>query len=338
MEVVSHLKKIFLRFKPNSEVLDFELLTTGNINKTYLVKLPNEKFILQRINNNVFSNPDLLMKNLNEVMTSFASNPVDSFLPPLSSSLNSTVHIDEYGFYWRVFPFVKNYPISVNSVSLKQVGFAYGNFLKDLSNVDSTLIQPTIPNFHELDFYYKQFVAALNTNVKNRSRFCKEEIEFIKSNQHLVKQFQSLSIPKRLTHNDAKLDNILFENLSLTKWKVIDYDTVMLGYAIFDYGDLVRSTCSLMNESATSFSDVVIDKKIVTAIKEGFLLGASKILSVNEIKLLDKGVLMIVYEQAIRFLNDYLNGDVYYRIEFSDENLVRAKKHLWMLRRMITDF
>lgn len=334
MAIVAHLENIFRAFKPNDVVISFEVLTTGNINKTYLVELANEKYILQSINRNVFKHPLSVMNNLNEVMTSFLSNKVEEFISPIATTQHSIFHEDERGDFWRIFPFIKHFPVSIHTDSLQRVGFAYGNFLQALDKIDPSKIQPTIPHFHELDFYFKQFMNAAKLDVKGRVKLCVNEIEFLKSQQHLIKTFKALSIPKRLTHNDAKLDNILFQNEALSKWKVIDYDTIMKGYSIFDYGDLVRSTLSVMNKDATTVSDIVIDEALIGALKKGFIEGAEDVLSDIEIELLDIGVVLILYEQAIRFLSDYLGGDRYYRIEFADQNLVRSRRHIWLLERM----
>ncbi len=332
MAIVSHLENIFRQFLPDSKELEFELLATGNINQTYVVKSPTKKFILQSINRNVFPNPELVMSNLNEVMTAFEMHKVEEFLAPLQSTKKSNYYIDENGDYWRVFPFVNHHLVTSDATALRRVGFAYGNFIKDLTYIDSTKIKPTILHFHQLDFYFKQFINVVHLDVKNRVGLCQEEIAFLKSQDHLVATFKSLKIPKKLTHNDAKLDNILFQNKALTKWKVIDYDTIMSGYTIFDFGDLVRSTLSMKNKEANSLSDIVIDAKLLTALKSGFLLGAESVISKDEIDLLETGVVLILYEQAIRFLSDYLSGDCYYRIEYSNQNLVRARRHIWLLK------
>ncbi len=335
MVVVAHLKEIFYQFKPSVEIVDFESVPNGNINRTFIIHLANQKYILQSINSNVFPDPELVMNNLNAIMTSFIENRVEAFIPPIPTVENSIYHKDQYGVYWRVFPFINHTQITIQNKNLKQVGYAYGRFLLDLSKMDTIKIQPTIPHFHELDFYFKQFNNAVNYDVKKRVQLCAEEIQFLQSNKNLVVTFQKLTIPKRLTHNDAKLDNILFENESLSKWKVIDYDTIMMGYSIFDYGDLIRSTLSLLNSDAVSETQIVIDENLISELKNGFIEGTGNILIDGEIKLLDKGVELILYEQAIRFLSDYINGDTYYRIAFPKQNLIRARKHIWMLKKVV---
>ena len=331
MVVIAHLKKIFYQFKPDVDILNFEVLTKGNINQTYIVRTADAHYILQSVNSHVFPNPKLVMNNLNEVMTSFLENKVEEFIVPIETTDKQIYFQDEDEVYWRVFPYLENMELNLKEDSLEKVGYAYGKFIQNLSKVDASLIQPTIPNFHQLDFYFKQFKNAFESDVKGRAKLCDSEIRTIQAHQFLVKEFQNLSIPKRLTHNDAKLDNILFLDKSLTKWKVIDYDTIMMGYSIFDYGDLIRSTLSLLNYKATSASDILIDKNLIEDLKRGFVEGAKDVLTDAEIELLDKGVILILYEQAIRFLSDYLSGDTYYRIEFSDQNLKRARKHIWLL-------
>jgi Ser/Thr protein kinase RdoA (MazF antagonist) len=315
----------------------------GHINDTYLLESPHGKFILQRVNNKVFRTGILTsnLKVLYSKLSEYERNTGEKLTPAVLKNNAGEYHsIDGDGAAWRVMEFFdgcKSYAVSPSEEISQKAAFAVGRFQRFLNSLPVDIFGDTIVNFHNLPDRAASFQTTLANAPETLAAKAKEEIEIIGNLERITGEFmnavENQGVKKRVTHNDTKLDNILFTSEDTVL--MIDLDTVMPGYIMFDYGDMVRTFTSPVAEDYRQPDQTALRFSHLYALTKGYLSALKNDLSDDEISTLFTGALTIIYEQAIRFLNDFLLGDIYYKTSFKEHNLVRARNQIKLLQDLI---
>lgn len=319
---------------------DAEITPTGSghINKTYLVK-DKSKFILQRININIFKDPEAIASN-NRIAADYLAkhHPEYLFLTALRDKSGEDLVYAEDGFPWRLYPLIENTLTvdvlsSTNEAYEAAVGFA--RLAKNLNDVDIKLFKPTLDRFQDLTWRYEQFEEALANAKPEAIEQSKEQIAQAKSFHYLVDEYKNLissgSLKERVSHNDTKINNILFDKGTMKPVCVIDLDTLMPGYFIYDLGDMVRTCVSPVSEEEKDISKISFRKEMYDAIVAGYLSEMNDYMSAEEKKAIPFAGKMMTYIMALRFLADFLRGNTYYHITYKEQNLVRARNQFTFL-------
>ncbi|MBV8390694.1 MAG: aminoglycoside phosphotransferase family protein [Mucilaginibacter sp.] len=334
------LNQILEKFGINALNYQIEEFGSGLINSTW--KISGEKnYILQRINTDVFKQPEVIALNLSQLQTYLNNKYPDYlFVAPLLAVNGSSLAVNEDGIF-RMFPFVDN-STSINSVTnYKQAYEAakqFGKFTFLLKDFNAAELRDTIPSFHDLTLRYREFENACLNTTATRLEQAKWTISEINRHNDILSTYEELKnsgkLLVRVIHHDAKINNVLFDG----NWNgicLIDLDTVMAGYFISDIGDMLRTYLSPANEDETDLSKIVVDEQCFDAIYNGYLSEmGTELTSFEKEHFIYAGKFMI-YMQAIRFLADYLNGDVYYHTTYAGQNLNRANNQLTLLNQLI---
>ena len=334
------LNQILEQFGINALNYQIEEYGSGLINNTW--KISGEKdYILQRINTDVFKQPETIADNLSQLQTYLNTKyPYYLFVAPLLAVNGSSLAVNQDGVF-RLFPFIRN-STSIDSVTnYKQAYEAakqFGKFTFLLKDFDASRLHDTISSFHDLTLRYKEFEkACLNTTAAKLEQ-AKCAIGEISRHKNILSTYEELKysgkMPVRVIHHDAKINNILFDN----DWNgicLIDLDTIMPGYFISDVGDMLRTYLSPANEDEKDLSKIVLDEQCFDAIYNGYLseMGA-ELTAFEKDHFIYAGKFMI-YMQALRFLSDYLNGDIYYHTSYEGQNLNRTNNQLTLLNQLI---
>jgi len=342
------LKSICSQFKIPQNIQSIKPFGSGHINDTYKVVTPEKNYLLQRINHEIFKNVDGLTSNIVKV-TNFLRSKIEAgsgmqVLNSLEARSGKYFHKDENGNYWRIFDFIENsrsYDLVENEELAYQGGKTYGWFVKTLTDFPAKDLVDTIPGFHHAFSRIDQFSQAVKENKVGRAKDASALIEALQSRSESMKIIQqtgdSGQIPKRVTHNDTKINNVLFNDKN-EGICVIDLDTVMPGFVHFDFGDAIRTFTNSANEDEADLNKILMDINLFEGFARGFLSEARSVLTKEEIKHLAFSAKYIVYEQTIRFFGDYLNGDTYYKTQYPEHNLVRSKAQFKLLQSMEEQF
>ena len=312
---------------------------SGHIHLTYKL-IGTRSYILQRVNKDVFKAPEVIASNLRLASDYLKINfPAYAFLTAIPSVNHLEMVYDEEGFPWRLFRYREN-TITVDKVdSATEAYTAASEFAKltcYLDKIDVSGFKETIIQFHDLALRYQQFEKALPQATPERKQLGEECIRQSLGFHELVTEYngliQSGSLRLRITHNDTKINNILFDAGSRKAVCVIDLDTLMPGYFIYDLGDMVRTFVSPASEEEKDFSKIIFRREIFEALTSGYLSQMEPVMSAAEMSAIPFAGKMMTYIMALRFLTDYLNGDTYYHTTYPGQNLVRAGNQLTLLQ------
>ena len=315
---------------------------TGLINHTWLVNEGPEPFILQRINHNVFKSPADIASNIRLIAKYLAENARDYLFvtPERTLGEEDLVHVPGEG-YFRLFPFIKgSHTIDVvNSPSQAyEAAVQFGRFTRLLADFPVEQLRITLPDFHNLPLRYHQFEEAIMYGNKERIKEASSTIHALQQHREIVAISESIpgnpEFKKRVTHHDTKISNVLFDE-NEKGLCVIDLDTVMPGYFISDVGDMIRTYLSPVSEEEKDFTRIEIRDEYFKAIAQGYLSEMKDELTATEKKHFVYGGKFMIYMQALRFLSDYLNNDVYYGSRYEGQNFVRANNQLVLLQLLI---
>jgi Ser/Thr protein kinase RdoA (MazF antagonist) len=318
-----------------------EPLTSGLINNTWKVSSHDAQFILQRINDQVFKKPFEVAANIRMIDEYLKVNsPSYLFVSPVRNINGEDIYHDKAKGYFRVFPYLQG-SNTINVVSTPEQAFEaalqFGKFTRLLSGFDARKLNITIPDFHNLTLRYQQFEKALEQGNQDRIKQSASMITSLEKYHSILTAYekirQSSFVKQRVTHHDTKISNVLFNDLGKGLC-VIDLDTVMPGYFISDVGDMMRTYLSPANEEEKDFSKIEVRDNYFKAIVNGYLSSMGDELTSEEQTLILYSGLFLVYMQAIRFLADYFNNDVYYGARYQDQNFVRAGNQLVLLERL----
>lgn len=344
--MIPNLDNIVQFFKIDSTVESIAPLGEGFINDTFVVKTEGNvsDYLLQRKNKNIFKNIPGMMQNIEKVTNYLKGKIIHAGGDPLREALtlvktkeNSLYYQDEAGDYWTMCLLINEHVAytDANSPELAYAGGkGIGQFQAMLSDFDETLVD-TLPGFHNIKFRFKQWDEVLAKDPVGRRIELNNEIQWIESRRKEMEEFWKLiengTIPKRITHNDTKISNILFDN-SNNVLCVIDLDTVLSSTVLNDFGDAIRSYANTGLEDDENLDNVSMDINIFKAFAEGYLSETHSFLQEAELNYLSFSARFITYEQVLRFLMDYIDGDNYYKVKSPDHNLVRTRAQYKLLQ------
>lgn len=333
------LQSVLPAYGLKEESLVVEAFGSGLINHTWKVTAPDGAYILQKVNHHVFENPTRIAHNIKLIAGYLEQHhPEYHFVAPLlSGSGDAMVHKKGEGFY-RMFPFVPG-SHSKDVVETPEQAFEaavqFGRFTRLLSGFDVQQLQITIPHFHDLTLRYRQFLAALKEGNKERINEADALVKTILKHEDIVAEYRRIcsnpEMAQRVTHHDTKISNVLFDERG-NGICVIDLDTVMPGFFISDVGDMMRTYLSPANEEETDLAKIVVREEFYNAIVQGYLAEMKTELTETEKYYFFYSGKFMIYMQAVRFLTDYFNNDVYYGARYSRHNLVRAGNQLALLQ------
>jgi Ser/Thr protein kinase RdoA (MazF antagonist) len=316
----------------------YEPIGSGHIHQTFLVT-DAKQFILQRVNKTIFTEPEIIATNNRIAADYLAIHSADYlFLTALPDTTGNELAYDADGFPWRLYPLIEN-TITIDFVSTETEAFeaakGFAKLTKNLDGIKCELFKPTLNRFHDLVWRYNQFETELANASAEVIASVKKEIEAVKKFSYLVVEYNDLiksgALKERITHNDTKINNILFDKITQKGVCVIDLDTLMPGYFIYDLGDLVRTCVSPVSEEEKDLSKIEFRKNIYDALLTGYLSEMKGSMSIAELKAVPFAGKMMTYIMALRFLADYLRGNTYYHITYPDQNKVRARNQLYLL-------
>ena len=330
----------------------------GHINETYAVYMPDQNgndvplYVLQRININVFKNPDQVMDNifgvteyLRSIIRRDGGDLDRESLSYIKTKRGDSYFEDEKGQPWRCLHYVPNsvcYQQVEKPEQFYQSALSFGHFLKQLGDYPAESLYETIPQFHDTRKRFRDFEDAQRKDVKNRARLCRQEIDFVLSRKDdcgvLMNQLEEGKLPLRVTHNDTKLNNILFDQDTDKGLCIIDLDTIMPGLAANDFGDSIRFGASTAEEDEQDLDKVHFDISLYDIYVKGYLEMAKDVLTPEEIKSLPWGARLMTLECGMRFLADFLQGDVYFKTAYPEHNLVRARTQFRLVKEMEEQF
>ena len=347
------IDKILKKYDIKGEVVSSERYGSGNINKTYVVVIRDEmqdkKYLIQQINNKVFTEPYKLMKNIDGV-TSYLKKQMElegdtkhKVLELIKTKDNKNlcyiVNESDTREYYRIYEYIDNaisYDTSKDREVVFNTGKAFGNFQRLLKDYPIDNLEETIKDFHDTGKRYNRLMEDIEIDSAGRVEEVSKEIEFIKNRAGicnlLMTALRNGKIPYRVTHNDTKVNNVMMDKDTNDYLAVIDLDTVMPGSMLFDYGDGVRSTCAAAGEHETDLSKVYIDQELFKAYTDGYLSEMASSLNRLEVLLMVESIRIMTLELAIRFLNDYINGDTYFRVDYEKHNLDRARNQIKLVQ------
>lgn len=344
----AEINEVLNYYKDMGKALSVCEYGNGHINDTYLVKYSDRDIILQCINKSLFKEPKKLMDNISGVTLFLRDKIIKNGGDPDRETLNLVKTCDndfyvetECGNMWRAYDFVKDavcFEQVESSEEFYEAGYAFGNFQNLLSDYSVKTLHEIIPDFHNTEVRFQTFKAIVEEDALGRIGSVKEEIDFFLNREKYTGIFnralQNKEIRLKVTHNDTKLNNILFDKESKKALCVIDLDTVMPGIAAFDFGDAIRFGANTGLEDERDLSKVSLSMELFEAFTKGFLKACKKSLNKREIELLPMGALLMTYECGIRFLGDYIAGDKYFKISREGQNLDRARTQIKLIKDM----
>ena len=325
----------------NDAETSVETFGTGLINNTWKLISSGKAYILQRVNDNVFKQPQNITANI-RLMTDYLHqhHPEYRFVSPvLSTNADEMIFIKDEGFF-RLFPFVTgshSKDVVETADQAYEAAVQFGRFTRLLSGIDLERFKITIHSFHDLTLRYRQFMAALKNGNKQRISKSQELIRIIMDHDDIVQMYEQIKTDPafhlRVTHHDTKIGNVLFDKDDKGLC-VIDLDTAMPGFFISDVGDMMRTYLSPVSEEEKEVNKIEIRDDFYRAIVQGYSDEMKDELTGTEKKYFFYAGKFMIYMQAVRFLTDYINNDVYYNIAYPEHNFIRAGNQVTLLQRL----
>lgn len=340
------LKGIVEKFNVEGTIASIRPLGNGLINDTYLVVTAgeNDDYVLQRINNSIFQDVDLLLHNVEAVTSHIRKKLIEAGEDDISRKVlhfvetgeGKTYYMDGAGRYWRVSVFIpraKTFEAVTPEYSY-YAGKAFGNFEAMLVDLPETLGE-TIPDFHNMELRMRQLRDAVAQDAKGRLSEVRDIVDELESHAHEMCKAERMGregkLPKRVCHCDTKVNNMMFDEEGRVLC-VIDLDTVMPSFVFSDYGDFLRTGANFVAEDDPEIGKVGFREDIFESFTKGYLESAKSFLTPVETENLPYAVALFPYMQCVRFLTDYINGDTYYKIKYPEHNLVRTRNQLALFR------
>ena len=348
----SKLIDVCSNFGINDDCIDCKAISNGLINDSFWMKFRNNiadrEYMLQRINSNVFKSPENVMENIIRVTEyikkayeAYGDKDYRSSLVFFQTNEGKYYYVDESGGYWRLSRYIRN-SIVVNNTDdldiIREIGYAFGNFQNSLDGFPVGFLHETIVDFHNTKKRYVALKNAINNARISRLNEATESISYLLSVEDEACKLTELAdngiLPYRVTHNDTKCNNVLLDEDTRKALCVIDLDTVMPGLIMHDFGDAARYICNTTAEDSKLLNRVSIDMDKFTALSQGFLSPIKDTLTKEEADNMANGVFVMATELAVRFLTDYLEGDRYFKINYSEHNLIRTKCQIALSKRI----
>lgn len=339
------LIKIAGQFRIEGKTTEVVPLGEGFINDTYIIKTEGNspKYILQRKNKKVFSPIPAMMENIRKVcdhikekVKKAGGDPMREAMTVIPANDGKLYYHDEEDEFWAVSLFIED-TIAYEAAETPELAYAGGKGIGKFQSLVSDLKEPLtdiLPGFHNIRIRYEQWDAVLKKDPVGRKAKVAEEISWIENRRQEMMEFWQLvengTIPTRVSHNDTKINNILFDKKGEVLC-VIDLDTVLNSTVLNDFGDAIRYYTNTGKEDDTNLENVSMDMEIFSAFAKGYLEEAGSFLTEKEIEYLPFSAKYITYEQVLRFLMDYIDGDNYYKTKSEDHNLIRTRAQYKLL-------
>lgn len=315
---------------------------TGLIHHTWKITAGNKEYILQKINQQVFTEPETIAANYRMLAAYLQEHYPDyTFVAPVASVAGPDLIYEKGDGWYRLAPFVAgshSKDVVATAAEAFEAAKQFGRFTRLLAALNATALKITLPSFHDLSLRYQQFVQAVQNGNTKRIGAATKEIDAALSHKAIVDTYERIktnpAFKLRVTHHDTKISNVLFdaENRGIC---VIDLDTVMPGYFISDVGDMMRTYLSPVTEEEMDFSKIVVREEVYKALVEGYYAEMKEELTAEEKNHFFFAGLFMIYMQALRFLTDHLNNDAYYGARYEGHNLVRAGNQLELLQKLL---
>ena len=337
-----------------SSYVNIKQIKIGHINSTYTLYFDQgssvKRYLLQEINTHVFKNPIQLMENIEKITTflsekvrlSGAKNYENLSLRVIHTLDHHSYTISSKNHFFRVYNFIENAKTYQKTNDLKlfyNAGKTVGTFQNMLSDFDASQLHETIPNFHNTPYRFQTFLKVLKENPCDRAKDCEEEIQFVLHLKDFTPVITSLIeqklIPIKVTHNDTKLNNIMFDCETKEGLCLVDLDTVMPGTILYDFGDAIRSGCNRADEDEKNLEKVRFSVDLFKAFSEGYLSSVASSITECEVNHLVDSAILMTFECGMRFLTDYLDGDHYFKTKYDNHNLVRCRTQFHLVKQMI---
>lgn len=345
--------EVILHFHTQGVLKSSDSYGNGHINDTFMLVYELEdgsikRVILQRMNHEIFKKPVELMENILGVTSYLRKKILENGGDPERETLNVIMtqegkpyYKDTDGNYWRAYKFIENavsYDCVEKPEDFYESAVAFGHFQRLLSQYPAKELHETIEGFHDTKMRYENFIKAVKEDKLKRAAQVQKEIDFIierKADTEVLGKMQAENeLPLRVTHNDTKLNNIMLDKESGKAICVIDLDTVMPGLAVNDFGDSIRFGASTAKEDEQDLSKVSLDLNLYELYTKGFIEGCAGSLTQNELDMLPMGAKVMTLECGMRFLTDYLEGDIYFKIHRENHNLDRCRTQLKLVEDM----
>ena len=345
MDLNKKLEEVSRAFRIEGTFLGYETIQVGNVNKTYEVKflLPDgtpKSFLIQNVNTYAFRAPVQLMDNIDKVTEHIRAKKPGKVALHFHHTADRKTYVEDGTNFWRMTNYIRS--VTHNTVSnlniMRNAGKAFGEFQMQLNDFDSKQLFETIPNFHNTRNRYEQLMDAVEANPEGKVNEVQEELDYLFSVKSLACKLTDMweegKLPQRVTHNDTKINNVLFDPVDDTAMVVVDLDTVMPGLVGHDFGDAIRFAANKQPEDSREVDKVGVDLEIFRAFAEGFLEMTANTLTQEEIDTLALSCLTLTVELATRFLADYILGSPYFYTAYPEHNLVRTRCQIALAKDM----
>jgi len=349
------ITSIFAQFNTGTQLKTYKHFGSGHINDTILVETvgdSNPDFVIQRVNHHIFKDVPGLMSNI-AIVTNYirnylkripGSDPDIEVLTLIKTIAGNPFSQDKQGNYWRCYLYIPD-TLSYDSVDSEEKaaegGRIFGKFQSILSGLDVNLLTETIPNFHDMGVRLETFRNTIKNNPVNRAEHVKDEIMFVEVRADelfsITQKINNGDIPTRITHNDTKFNNILFDKLNHAQC-IVDLDTVMPGSVLHDFGDAIRTAANTAVEDEADLSKVSLNMKLFKAYASGYMSEAHHFLTQSEIENLALASKFMVFIIGLRFLTDYIDGDNYFKVQHPEHNLQRCRAQFQLIRSIESHF
>jgi len=347
------IESVASNFMSAGRLIEAAPFGSGHINDTFNLRCQTDdgekRYILQRINHQVFRNPAAMMENIRRVTTHIRRKLRDQGdelaqrqLTVIETNDGGACFEDEQGNFWRLYNRIEQavtYDTLESPQTAYEVARMFGWFQRMLIDLPGLPLHETIPDFHTTPKRLKDFQEVLQRDPCNRAKDARAEIEFVLENAGICDVLHRLAaegkMPVRIAHNDAKINNVMLDAKTHKGVCVIDLDTVMPGLSLYDFGDMVRTATSPTDEDERDLSKVAMQMSRFEMLAKGFAEETHAFLTPAEIKYLTFSARLITFEQMIRFLADYLAGDVYYKVRREGHNLDRSRTQMILVQSII---
>lgn len=344
---ISILKEAAGAFNTEGEMVSCKRYGSGHINDTFKL-VCGRPYILQRMNDDIFKDPVSLMRNIEGVTTFLRQEVIKNGGDPDRETLNlvktkdgNSFYVDSKGNYWRMYLFIEGatcYNLVEKPEDFYQSGKAFGHFQRLLSRYPAKELSETIPGFHDTPKRFERFKKVVEEDICHRAADVQQEIQFVMDRGNdmglAMDMLAKGELPLRVTHNDTKLNNIMIDDVTGEAICIIDLDTVMPGLSIFDFGDSIRFGANTAEEDETDLTKVSLSLPLFEIYTKGFLEGCAGSLMEAEIRMLPQGARLMTLECGMRFLTDYLEGDVYFKTSREEHNLDRCRTQFGLVADM----